>query len=160
MSTEVIAVSALAGTQDGHVTTVRDHVTVKRATPSKPSPSPETRPHSSKSSKAADYSSTKSSTSSYNMSSYGDHLGVGALAREFRGTSPSVIENIATHPLLFEPHYEPLRKPKLSARSKKALRDTADLAVLIPGLRNLLEVQYRVLLLLLSRVCLLLAGVV
>lgn len=157
--------------QEEQITTVKEQVVVKKTTsPEKPAPVPTvsttpaaashheqetTRPRKPKSSsKVAEYSSSskksssssKSASSSYGKSSrseYGDILGVGAaLAREFRGTSPSVLENIATHPLLYSPSYEPLKQPHLSARSRKALRDAADLAVIAPGLKNLLEVQY------------------
>lgn len=154
-------------TMEEQITTVKEQVVVKKTSPEKPSPAPapapsptpvsksdqaETRPRKPKSQpspKVAEYTSstrTPSSKSSYGKSSrgeYGDYLGVGAaLAREFRGTSPSVLENISTHPLLYSPKYEPLKQPHLSARSRKVLRDAADLAVIAPGLRNLLEVQY------------------
>lgn len=71
---------------------------------------------------------------------YGDRLGIASLTRDFRGTSPSVIENIATHPLLYSSAYEPIKNPRLSARSKKVLRATCDLGIVAPGLRSLLEV--------------------
>ena len=151
-------------TLEEQITTVKEQVVVKKTSPEKPAPAPappppnpvstsdqETRPRKSKkqpSPKIAEYSSKKPSTTktSYSKSSrgeYGDYLGVGAaLAREFRGTSPSVLENISTHPLLYSPKYEPLKQPHLSARSRKVLRDAADLAVVAPGLKNLLEVQY------------------
>ncbi|GFS03452.1 catchin protein [Elysia marginata] len=106
---------------------------------------------SSSNSKHYDSKQHKSSKSSkYHSSSYAYHhpprdynssLDIGAsLSREFRGTSPSVIENIATHPLLHSGGFEPLRHPTLSARSRKAFRDASDLVYTAPGLKNLLEV--------------------
>ena len=59
---------------------------------------------------------------------------------DFRARSPNVAENILHHPLLLSPMFEPLRNPRLSARSKKALRDTSELSVIAPGLRGMLEV--------------------
>jgi len=138
-------------TTEEQITTVKEQVVVKKTSPEKPTPvsksdQVETRPRKPKSQpspKVADYASTKASSYKSSRGEYGDYLGVGAaLAREFRGTSPSVLENISTHPLLYSPKYEPLKQPHLSARSRKVLRDAADLAVIAPGLRNLLEVQY------------------
>lgn len=135
-------------------------IVTKKTEPKKPSASPvprdenleETRPRqssskqasSSSSSKHKSSSSHKSSTKSYHSSSqprdYSDRLGIGGFSREFRGMSPSVVENIATHPLLFNKGYEPLINPILSAKSKKVIRDTSDLGVYAPGLKALLEV--------------------
>ena len=64
---------------------------------------------------------------------------LGSMSREFRGTSPAVLENISSHPLLYR-QYESTVNPKLSARSKKVIRDAADLALFSPGLKLLLEV--------------------
>ncbi|XP_056018117.1 uncharacterized protein LOC130054023 [Ostrea edulis] len=66
---------------------------------------------------------------------------LGDLSRNYRGTSPAVLEGIAHHPALFSRAYEPVN-PRLSAKSKKIIRDTADLAIFSPGLKNLLEVEY------------------
>jgi hypothetical protein len=66
---------------------------------------------------------------------------LGDLSRNYRGTSPAVLEGIAHHPALFSRAYEPVN-PRLSAKSKKVIRDTADLAIFSPGLKNLLEVEY------------------
>ncbi|RUS81847.1 hypothetical protein EGW08_010370 [Elysia chlorotica] len=72
---------------------------------------------------------------------YASTLDIGAaLSREFRGTSPSVLEKIASHPLLQSGGFEPLRHPSLSARSRKVLRQAGDLVYTAPGLKNLLEV--------------------
>lgn len=110
----------------------------------KPPSSSSSHKHSSSSSSKHKSSSSKSTSKSYHSSSqprdYSDRLGISSLSREFRGTSPSVIENIATHPLLFSKGYEPLRNPHLSARSKKVIRDTSDLGIYAPGLKSLLEV--------------------
>lgn len=92
-------------------------------------------------------SSTRSSTrtSDYSSPKKREHDYLGDFSRTYRGTSPAVLEGIATHPLLFnkafEP-YEPQRATYVSARSRKVIRDTADLAISSPGLKALLEVQY------------------
>lgn len=64
---------------------------------------------------------------------------LGSMTREFRGTSPAVLENISCHPLLYRQYEAPVN-PKLSARSKKVIRDASDLALFSPGLKSLLEV--------------------
>lgn len=66
---------------------------------------------------------------------------LGDLTRSYRGTSPAVLEGIAHHPALFSRAYEPVN-PRLSAKSKKIIRETSDLAIFSPGLKNLLEVEY------------------
>lgn len=66
---------------------------------------------------------------------------LGDLTRNYRGTSPAVLEGIAHHPALFSRAYEPVN-PRLSAKSKKIIRETSDLAIFSPGLKNLLEVEY------------------
>lgn len=146
------------------ITTVKEQVIIKKTEPVKqPSASPvrtdqETRPRKPKSSqpaastpkggysesqttKTSKVSSTSTKTYGKSTRDHGDWLGIESLAREFRGTSPSVLENIATHPLLFNSKYEPLRNPGLSAKSKKAIRDASDLALTAPGLKGILEVQ-------------------
>lgn len=134
------------------VTRDTEEETRPRQQPQKPPPSSSNskdKQSYSSSSKQKTTSSVKSSTRSYQSSSssqpreyrdYTERLGIASLSREFRGTSPSVIENIATHPLLFSPGYEPIRNPHLSARSKKVLRETSELGVVAPGLKALLEV--------------------
>ena len=118
-------------TTEEQITTVKEQVVVKKTSPEKPtpatapapSPTPvsksdqaETRPRKPKSQpspKVADYTSTKASSYKSSRGEYGDYLGVGAaLAREFRGTSPSVLENISTHPLLYSPQ---VRAPQTTA---------------------------------------------
>lgn len=142
--------------QDILVTTIKEQVVIKKTQPATPPPAEpaETRPRKPKSQtptissdKGSEYKSnvqtTKVATTKKTKAprDYGDRLTLESLSREFRGTSPSVLENIATHPLLFERSFEPLRRPHLSAKSKKVIRDTADLALFAPGLKSLLEVQ-------------------
>lgn len=64
---------------------------------------------------------------------------LGSMSREFRGTSPAVLENISCHPLLYKTYDMPIN-PKLSARSKKVIRDASELGQFSPGLKTLLEV--------------------
>ena len=107
-------------------------------------------PSNSKHYKSSSKQHSSSRSSHYQGSSYASHhpprdysssLDIGAaLSREFRGTSPSVLENIATHPLLHSGGFEPLRHPTLSARSRKVFRQASDLVYTSPGLKNLLEV--------------------
>lgn len=70
---------------------------------------------------------------------------IGQLTRDYRGTSPAVLEGIASHPVLYSKAFEStVGRPRLSARSKKIIRDTTDLALVAPGLKSLLEVGYYV----------------
>lgn len=76
---------------------------------------------------------------------------IGQLTRDYRGTSPAVLEGIASHPILYSKTFDSkIGRQKLSARSKKILRDTSDLAIVAPGLKNLLEVGYNLIVLLQS----------
>jgi len=95
---------------------------------------------------------SSSSRSSYKSSSrtfreYTDtHNLLSDLTRDYRGTSPSVLENIATHPVLYSRQYMPEKfKPSMSARSRKVIRDAEELAHITPGLKLMLEVQYSLL---------------
>ena len=121
----------------------------KQASSSAPSSSSSSKQYKSSSSKHQQQSSSRSShrpqSSSYASHhpprDYSSAMDIGAsLSREFRGTSPCVIENIASHPLLYSGGFEPLRHPSLSARSRKVIRQASDLAYTAPGLKNLLEV--------------------
>ena len=65
------------------------------------------------------------------------------LSRDYRGTSPSVLENIATQSVAYSRALAPESyKPQLSTKSRRAIRDAEDLALTSPGLKHLLDVQY------------------
>lgn len=75
---------------------------------------------------------------------------VGQLTKDYRGTSPAVLEGIASQPVLYSKAFDKIGQQKLSARSRKILRDTTDLALVAPGLKNLLEVGFTCLIVLQS----------
>ena len=76
------------------------------------------------------------------------------LSRDYRGTSPAVLEGIATHPALYNHRYLVDRgRPRISARSRKVIRDAEDLAVSAPGLKHMFEVQYQFLFVCLCALC-------
>lgn len=164
----VMPVPIMAAPVETTVTTVKEQVTVTRKKETaKPNPAEPVKmqPSQSKTSshiKSSSHGSSKSQTTvklsagsglTSKYSSGGSKYTVPTsrastrldyeeyLQEYHRGTSPAVIEGISTHPLLYGKHFEPLRNPKLSARSKKVLRDTADLGIISPGLRALLEVS-------------------
>lgn len=135
--------------QEDVVTTVKEQVTVKKSAPKPvpaPVPEPETRPRQSKGSKTSTKTSTTKSSSTVKGSRVKSSSGYPSyysdLQKEFHGVTPSVLDNIGSHPLLFSRAYEPSRYPGLSARSRKFIREAADLACVSPGLKNLLEVMY------------------
>lgn len=116
-----------------------------------PAKAPEPKP--SKYETKSQTKSTKSSYSSYSRTgskkSFREYTDTGRLlhelSRDYRGTSPGVLENIATHPALYSKQYMPdTYRPSLSARSRKVIRDAEELALVTPGLKNMLEVQYTI----------------
>ena len=94
---------------------------------------------------SAETVSARTMTSTKSVREYTDtsHL-LSDLSRDYRGTSPAVLESIATHPALYSTRYRVDKmRPHLSARSRKVIRDAEDLAHVQPGLKNMLEVQYQ-----------------
>lgn len=75
---------------------------------------------------------------------------IGQLTKDYRGTSPAVLEGIASQPILYSKAFDKIGNTRLSARSRKILRDTTDLALVAPGLKNLLEVGFTCLIVLQS----------
>lgn len=69
--------------------------------------------------------------------------------------SQSVLEGISSNPVLYNRTYEPVN-PKLSLRSKRAIRDASELALVSPGLKSLLEVEYIIFILAFSAAAILL----
>ena len=62
----------------------------------------------------------------------------------YRAASPAVLENIVIHSATYSSQYMPEKfNPALSARSGKVIRDAVGLAVITPGLKITLEIQYR-----------------
>lgn len=143
------------------VTSVTEKITVRKSpipTPAPassvaPAPAPAPKPSGSETysksvkKSSSDYSSYKSG--SYKRQTFREYVDTNRLlsdlSRDYRGTSPAVLENIATHPALYSKQYMPDRyRPTLSARSRKVIRDAEDLALVTPGLKHMLEVQYHI----------------
>ena len=143
-------ISTVAPPVDTTVTSVTEQIVVKKEKPPAPSETltvtkaPKKTTQESLSSKMASSKSYKSSSKRTTFREYTDSSTLlSDLSRDYRGTSPAVLENIATHPVLYCRQYMPDISPtKLSARSKKVIRDAEDLARTAPGLKNMLEVQY------------------
>ena len=126
--------------QEQTVTSVTEKITVtKKETKAQPPPAP-AKP--AMTTQAA--SSTRTHVKSSSVREYTDTSTLlSDLSRDYRGTSPAVLESIATHPALYSHKYLVERmRPSLSARSRKVIRDAEDLAIATPGLKHMLEVQY------------------
>lgn len=123
--------------QEATITEVKSQAKAK----TNPAPKSETAPAETKTHTTKKTTTSSSTKTSSRSSGYGDYLD--DFSRQYRGASPAVIESIITHPVLFSRsfQYEP-RSTKLSARSKRVIRDSSDLALVSPGLKGLLEVQY------------------
>lgn len=151
--------SEVMPTMETTVTSVTEKITVRKSASSKagnpskadlpgPVQEPEARPSGSlqkpSSSKTFSFSS-KSSSKQNAFREYTDATRLlSDLSRDYRGTSPAVLENIATHSAIYSSKYMPDKfNPALSARSRKVIRDAEELAVVTPGLKNMLEVRYQ-----------------
>lgn len=151
-SSEKTDISTVAPPAEQTVTSVAEKITVKKSpaqTPVAPAPEPAPRPSATETRPAKrSYSDTsyKSTTKRQTFREYVDtNRLLSDLSRDYRGTSPAVLENIATHPALYSKQYMPDRyRPSLSAKSRKVIRDAEDLALYTPGLKHMLEVQYRI----------------
>ena len=138
--------TSVTAPQEETVTSVTEKITVtkkeeKPKTPPSAPAKPATKPQMASS---AETVSSRTTTSVKSVREYTDtsHL-LSDLSRDYRGTSPAVLESIATHPALYSSRYLVDRmRPHLSARSRKVIRDAEDLASVTPGLKNMLEVQY------------------
>jgi hypothetical protein len=150
------------------VTAVTEKITVKKSPKPSPAttvanaPAPAPKPSGTETytksvkKSSSDYSSYKSGSSKrQTFREYVDtNRLLSDLSRDYRGTSPAVLENIATHPALYSKQYMPDRyRPTLSARSRKVIRDAEDLALVTPGLKHMLEVQYHIWLCFFLSVC-------
>lgn len=127
--------------QEQTVTTVTDKITVtkKEAKRKSPPPAP-VKPQMADQTQVS--TTTKTSVRSFREYTDTSTL-LSDLSRDYRGTSPAVLESIATHPALYSSKYLVERmRPHLSARSRKVIRDAEDLAIAAPGLKHMLEVQY------------------
>lgn len=140
---EVSAPAPAAATVTSVKSTIKKNATksapqnIKEA---EPEPTP-TSKSSVKTSSSTTSSSKKTVSSTKKTVQYQTDDILGDLSRNYRGTSPAVLEGIAHHPALFSRVYDPVN-PRLSSKSKKIIRETADLALFSPGLKNLLEVEY------------------
>ena len=110
--------------------------TQKEETVSKPVTTTEYTSSSSSSSK-----SKYSSKPSKGRKTYSDYMA--DFSSDYSGMSSSVLENISTHPVLLSRTYQ-YETPayKLSARSKKVMREASDLGASSPGLKAMFEVEY------------------
>ena len=135
--------TSVTAPQEETVTSVTEKITVTKKeekktpppAPAKPAPKPE----------MAETVSARTISSTKSVREYTDtsHL-LSDLSRDYRGTSPAVLESIATHPALYSTKYRVDKmRPHLSARSRKVIREAEDLAYTAPGLKNMLEVQYQ-----------------
>lgn len=136
--------TSAAAPQEQTVSTVTEKITVtkKETKPRTPPPAPVKPTMAAQ----ADVSSTTvSSVKSTSVREYTDTSTLlSDLSRDYRGTSPAVLESIATHPAIYSSKYLVDRmRPRLSARSRKVIRDAEDLAIATPGLKHMLEVQYQ-----------------
>lgn len=170
--TETTEISLVAPPSDETVTSVTEKLTVKKSDVPIPAPktssltitstskmstvseapAPEPRPSASQTmpspkntKSSSDYSGYKTSSKRQTFREYTDtNRLLDDLCRDYRGTSPAVLESIATHPALYSKQYMPDRyRPNMSARSRKVIRDAEDLALVTPGLKHMLEVQYQ-----------------
>lgn len=151
-TTEKTEISTVAPPAEQTVTSVTEKITVKKSPapkPVSPAPEPAPRPSGTETKPAKrSYSDTtyKTTTKRQTFREYVDtNKLLSDLSRDYRGTSPAVLENIATHPALYSKQYMPDRyRAPLSARSRKVIRDAEELAIVTPGLKHMLEVQYHI----------------
>lgn len=136
--------TSAAAPQEQTVSSVTEKITVtkKDTKPKTPPPAP-VKP--AMASQAQVSATTTTSVKSSSVREYTDTSTLlSDLSRDYRGTSPAVLESIATHPAIYSSRYMVDRmRPKLSARSRKVIREAEDLAIATPGLKHMLEVQYQ-----------------
>lgn len=137
---------AEAKKEPSKTTTTTTKTTSKKAEPKPSKTSSSTKSSSSKTTSSKSSSKTSSSRtgdSSYTSRSYKkDYLSDPFDDRSVRARSP-VVETILSHPLLFSQRFQPTKfSGKMSARSRKVIRDSQDMTASSPGLRALLEVWF------------------